>query len=113
GQHMGTERRGTLGAGEHDADRVLLPLSSCRRIGDAAPQIDHGLAPHRQADRGADLAVGLEIMRECLGNPFEALLAGTFDLHCCGTGSFSTVTRKRAALLRPVWSMPWPMPGAM
>src|SRR5205823_1909171 len=106
GQHMRAKRGRALGAGEHDAERVLGPGRIRLGIGDAAPQVDDRLAAHRQADRGADLALLGEVPGEGLGDALEALLAGAVDFHCFGIGSLRAVSRKRAAWLSPVWSMP-------
>src|SRR5262249_1204776 len=112
-QHVGAERSGALGAGEHDAERVPGPRRVAPGVGHAAPQIDHLFAAHRQADRGAELAFLGKVLGESLGDALEALLALAVDFHSPGTGSLKASRMKRVAWARLDSSMPWPTPGAM
>src|SRR5580704_3906549 len=114
-QHMGAERRGALGAGEHDAHRVLGPGRTGLGIGDPAPQIDDRLAAHGQADRSADLAVAVEVLLEGFGHALEARLAESVGHRAAwfGIGSLKASSRKRAACDNAVSLMPWPTPSAI
>ena len=115
-QHMSAERRGALGAGEDDAHRVPGPRRAGLGIGDAAPQIDHGLAADRQADRGADLALVVEVLLKASATrskPGLQVPSVMSSLLYCGSGSLNASSRKRAACDSAVSLMPWPTPSAM
>ena len=71
GQHVGAERGRTLGAGEHDRDRVLLPGAAGLAIGRATPEVGDGLAAQLDAEAGADLATLPKIGLEGGGDRFE------------------------------------------
>ena len=71
GEHVGTERGGTLGAGEHGDQRVGVPRGGrfVRRFVDsqgdrATPQVDDRFAVDGDADRRADFAVLDEVAFE-------------------------------------------------
>ena len=99
GQHMGAKCRGALGAGEDDGQRIACPRRLGLLVGRAAPQIDDRLTADREADRGADLALAVEVRLEGFGDALEARLARSPDFlggHF-GSGRSKTLRRKRAA----------------
>src|SRR6202012_96757 len=61
-------------------DGVLGPRFGFRGVGIAAPEVDHGLALERGAERRADIGAGVEVGGEGVADGGEAVLDGAVNV---------------------------------
>ena len=105
-QHVGAERRRALGAGEDDADRVLLPRRAGLRDRRCRPT---GRRPSRRRPSAQTEAPtsprSPKLRSKASATRSKPRLAGAVDLHgrhphaALGIGSLNASSRKRAAWL--------------
>jgi hypothetical protein len=99
GEPVRAQCGGALRARVHHHERVFAPGPLARGVGEATPQVDDALPVDDRAQRGAELAVRGEVVRERVAHAREARVARPLDL--------AAHARMLASPLRPAED-PWP-----